>query len=204
MPKQKTQYTEEWREAVRHGAQMSAAKLVPQLYARYNPVTVVDVGAGEGWFAKVFQQEGATDVDTIDGPWSEADLKIDFEDPTSYPRGLYYDLAICLEVAEHVNEDYARPFIDWLSTLAKVIVFSAALPGQGGNGHVNEQWPSYWAGLFAENGRQGSGAFRWEIWDDDEIEGWYRNNLLVFGDPNLPDDGCPDIVHPYLWKLYGH
>jgi len=35
---------------------------------------------------------------------------------------------------------------------APVVLFSAAIPLQGGTEHVNEQWQSYWAKLFAEHG----------------------------------------------------
>lgn len=65
-----------------------------------------------------------------------------------------------------------------LCALAPVVLFSAAAPGQGGLGHVNEQWPAYWVERFERHGYRCSGALRWRFWCDDRVESWYRQNLL--------------------------
>jgi len=54
------------------------------------------------------------------------------------------------------------------------------VPGQGGHGHVNEQWPSYWVQRFDALGFSCSGALRWMFWNRDDVEYWYRQNLLFF------------------------
>jgi hypothetical protein len=59
-----------------------------------------------------------------------------------------FDLAICLEVAEHLPPEAAEGFIDSLTRLAPVVLFSAAITFQVGNQHLNGQWPDYWATLF--------------------------------------------------------
>lgn len=78
------------------------------------------------------------------------------------------------------------------------IIFSAAIPGQGGTGHFNEQWPDYWAELFGENGFAVDSSFRFGIWDDDRIENWYRQNLMI-AHPGPPTTPPLSIVHPILY-----
>lgn len=99
--------------------------------------------------------------------------------PTVGERGFPYDLVVCLEVAEHLAAGAADAFVATLCALAPVVLFSAAVPGQGGHGHVNEQWPAYWASRFETHDRHVSGALRWIIWGDDQVEPWYQQNLLV-------------------------
>ena len=65
--------------------------------------------------------------------------------------------------------------------LSDVVLFSAAIPGQGGTHHLNERWPSYWANLFGSAGYDVLDVVRANIWDDARVEWWYRQNLLVFG-----------------------
>lgn len=193
-------YTDRWRNQVRDGATRSAQRLAPLLTGRYQPSTAVDIGAGEGWLAAELADYGVITT-TVDGPWIDTDQTVDFDAPPYPPLGPF-DLAVSLEVAEHVAAEHAEAFVGWLCDLAPIVVFSAAIPKQGGTGHVNEQPPAYWADLFAGHGRPGSGALRWDIWDDDDIEPWYRQNLLVFGAPDLPADGCPYVIHPGIWHTY--
>ena len=52
-------------------------------------------------------------------------------------------------------EEYAiraRPVVEWLTASSDIVAFSAAITGQGGKGHVNEQSPDYWDNLFRECG----------------------------------------------------
>lgn len=195
-----TAYSTRWRERVRAGAQSSAAALVPRLVSQFAPRTMVDVGAGEGWFAQQFEHHGI-EATRVDGPWVPDAVQVDFDAPP-YPELGTFDMVLCLEVAEHVKPEHAGAFVAWLCSLAPLTVFSAAIPGQGGTGHVNEQPPGYWVDLFAQHGRRGSGALRHEVWDDPDIEPWYCQNLLVFGDTDLPDDGCQYLIHPGIWSVY--
>lgn len=193
-------YTTGWRDQVRAGVQSSAAVVVPMLVDLYQPSRVVDVGCGEGGFGREFRQAGIGAVG-VEGPWIAADVTVDFDRPP-YPDLGRFDLALCLEVAEHVDPRCAGEFVAWLASLAPLVVFSAAVPGQGGEGHVNEQPPGYWVGLFAAHDYAGSGQLRQLIWDDQRISWWYRQNLLVFGDHDLIADGCPHLIHPEMvaWR----
>lgn len=185
---------------MRAGVQSSAAALVPLLVDRWQPASVVDVGCGEGWFVKEFTDRGIR-AEGVDGH-VDGIQRVDLAAPP-YPDLGTFDLAISLEVAEHIDPANAGDLVAWLCRLAPVVVFSAALPGQGGPGHVNEQWPAYWGALFAEHGFGGSEDLRGELWADERIEWWYRQNLLVFTD-GAPVVELRSLVHPGAWAWHGH
>ena len=204
-------------DTIRTGTRSSAARIVPLLCdeLRLEPGdTVIDVGCGEGWWAETFAEHGL-DVIGVDGAYVQSsplgDRFIPHDLSGPLPPHLHgrFDVAVSLEVAEHLPPARAAGFIDDLTALAPIVVFSAAIPGQGGTGHINEQWPSYWADLFAAHGYCVSGALRFVIWDDTDIENWYRQNLLVAVDQNrvwqfpllfeTPTAHPIPIVHPVLY-----
>ncbi len=190
------------------GMVQSAQALVPKILEWVpNVQSVIDVGCGRGWWAKEFENHGIVSTG-VDGEYVEG-VVCNFR-AVNLAKTLPYlgkfDLVICLEVAEHLPEDRAHRFIHDLCKLAPTVVFSAAIPGQGGTGHVNEQWPEYWAAMFREEGYAVTGRFREQIWDDDRIENWYRQNLLIarrsneFGWPWEIEESIPSLVHPILWN----
>lgn len=205
-------FTPEVYAEIREGAILSAERVVPVLWGLVKPETVIDVGGGEGWWARKFVQYGslAWVVDESAEPgmrdgvlFDRKDLTVADLDPGDEP----FDLALCLEVAEHLPPSSAAGFVDALCRLAPVVAFSAAVPGQGGHGHLNEQWPSYWASLFYENGYVVSEELRWELWDDDSVEPWYRQNLLLaaryewFDEQGIEFTRYPrSVVHPVIWE----
>jgi hypothetical protein len=91
-----------------------------------------------------------------------------------------FDLAICMEVAEHLSSARASSFVSELCALSDFILFSAAIPGQGGTHHINEQWPSYWSALFEANNFDCFDVLRSRLWEQEECEWWYLQNVLVF------------------------
>ena len=201
-----TGFTDEIYALIREGAKRSAEAVVPIVCEHLTPGRVVDVGCGEGLWGAEFQRHGC-DVTGLDSdaraeiPYVEANLERPLPDLGEF------DLAVCLEVAEHLSPRRAGSFVKDLCTLAPVVLFSAAIPGQGGVGHLNEQWPGYWVELFKANGFACSGALRWRIWNDDRIENWYRQNLMVCArEPGrFPEwfDGplveVFPVVHPVLY-----
>ena len=94
-----------------------------------------------------------------------------------------YDVAISMEVAEHLPESRANRFVALLTSLSDQIVFTAAQPGQGGTDHVNEQPPSYWISKFQERGfeldQTLSDGWR-ESWTAGGVPIWYVRNLMIF------------------------
>lgn len=209
-------------DTIRPGVQESARVIVPMVmdvmrpgsagdYAA--PMRVVDVGCGEGWWAEAFTQQGCCALG-VDGayvpflPESET-LRFRSHDLNApVPDVGVFDLAVSLEVAEHLHPLRADGFVQDLCRLADAVLFSAAIPGQGGAGHVNEQWPAYWVERFERQGYRVSGALRWKIWDNPLVENWYRQNLLFA--TKHPDD-YPElfntplsepwaVIHPVLYN----
>lgn len=183
--------------------------VVPIILDLFAPESVLDVGCGEGWWAREFAQRGCF-VTAVDESVREhhesqgvrfepADLRTLFDTPTKF------DLSICLEVAEHLPESSGPGLIESLCKSAPLVLFSAAVPGQGGYGHLNEQWPPYWEKLFERNGYAVSEALRWMLWEDARVDWWYRQNMLVAArDPDrwpaMFRDSAPvrRVVHPEL------
>lgn len=199
----KQPYSPAFYRAIREGCQRSAEALVPAVLDFIpHPRRVVDVGCGEGFFGKAFDERGAQVVG-IEGEWAAPIIthaSCDLADELPDFDSDAFDLAVCLEVAEHLPPERAAGFVSELCGLAPWVLFSAAIPGQGGHGHLNEQWPSYWVKLFAENGYFATGALRWRIWRDERIKWWYRQNLFLFFPPGAyPTDGCESVIHPELW-----
>ena len=184
----------------------SADAVVPLLIDMIRPDSVVDVGCGVGSWLSAFQRAGVTDIVGLDGDYVPTKkLLIDpqrfvAQDVTApFALGRRFDLAISLEVAEHLEPECAADFVAKLCQLSDNVVFSAAIPEQGGTDHRNEQWPSYWIELFAAHGYGFEDSIRPVIWNDDRVSVWFRQNILRFS-RNIPvtkgDLGTVDRVHP--------
>lgn len=172
-----------------HQITIYSAKIVLSRVINILPAinSAVDVGCGVGTWLSVLRENGVKDIVGIDGPWVENELleipeqnfiKVNLEEKINLGRG--FDLAISLEVAEHLPSESAETFIASLVKLSDFILFSAAIPFQSGIHHINEQWPDYWAGLFREHNYASLDCIRREIWNDKNIPIWYRQNILMF------------------------
>jgi hypothetical protein len=91
-----------------------------------------------------------------------------------------FDLVVSLEVAEHLPGEHAETYVDSLTRLGPAVLFSAAVPYQGGTEHVNEQWPDYWVELFERKGFVVLDPIRKRIWQHPGVEYWYSQNILLF------------------------
>ncbi|MBI4447205.1 MAG: class I SAM-dependent methyltransferase [Acidobacteria bacterium] len=180
-------YDRQFFDEIQPGTSRSAAKVVPELIQLISPASVVDVGCGRGAWVAEFQRHGVTDVLGLDGDWvgrhhlsiqPELFLARDLKNPLSLNRK--FDLAITLEVAEHLPPERGESFVSDLVDLAPVILFSAAIPDSGGVGHVNERWPDYWAEIFAKFDYIPFDYLRFKFWDDPQIEWWYRQNMILY------------------------
>ena len=85
-----------------------------------------------------------------------------------------------LEVGEHLSPARADSFVEDLTRLSDVILFSAAIPAQGGTNHVNEQWQSYWAEKFSRRGYVTVDCIRPKIWANSAADICYRQNILLY------------------------
>jgi SAM-dependent methyltransferase len=183
--------------AVQQGGSVASAEIVvPHVLSLFPVSSVLDVGCGVGGWLQVFARQGITDYLGVDGDYVSRDmLKIPAErfrpaDITSLPDfGRSFDLVCSLEVAEHLPAECAGQFVAALVKAAPVVLFSAAVPYQGGTAHLNEQWPTYWAGLFARHGYVAVDCVRPSIYGNQHIEWWYRQNILIFCQRNKIPDG---------------
>lgn len=207
-------YTDAWHDLIDPGAQRSARVVLPVVHGLLAPSSAIDVGCGRGaWGAELARlgcrvQGVERRAETVTAPGVEPvqyDLSRLAYEPGPSGR---FDLALCLEVGEHLPEDCADGLVDWLCSLAPVVLFSAATPGQGGEGHVNEQWPAYWVERFDDHGYDVTDALRWQFWNDERVDPWYSQNLLLALDETSELAGkldylleetelCP-VVHPRI------
>ncbi len=89
-------------------------------------------------------------------------------------------MAVCLEVGEHLPATAAPGLVQALTEAAPVVLFSAALPGQGGANHINEQWSWYWEELFAGQGFVRLDPIRPRVWRNPDVYWWYHQNTLLY------------------------
>lgn len=209
-------YDEKFYSRQADGSYQSAQQLLPSVLGIVCPRSIVDVGCGVGTWLKAASELGVPDVIGIDGDYVQRDklviaperfMPADLTSPVSLSRT--FDLAMSLEVAEHLDAKYAAQFVASLCRLAPVILFSAAIPGQQGTHHVNEQWPSYWAELFREHGFYFWDCLRMKLWNDERIDFWYRQNAFLVCDRewlearSIPIPGSPaSLVHPQIYNQW--
>lgn len=179
-------------ERLRNGATRSAELVVPLVLQIVPASSVVDIGCGDGSWLEVFRKHGVKKILGVDGEYVNRELlqippacfqAVDLTKPFGF--GTVFDLAISLEVAEHLPAECASVFVECLTKLAPVVLFSAAIPFQGGDHHVNEQWPDKWAGLFREQGYFTVDSIRKQIWTNASVEWWYAQNTLLFARASL-------------------
>ncbi|HEX3453762.1 MAG TPA: class I SAM-dependent methyltransferase [Gaiellaceae bacterium] len=179
----------------------SAAVVTPILLELVDPKSVLDVGCGTGSWLRSFPHDvevlGLDELpeDQVGGNYRRVSLAEDFDVGR-------HDLALCLEVAEHLPPASAERLVASLTRAAPVIAFSAAIPGQDGFGHVNCQWPDYWRELFAAHGYQQYDVIRSRIWNDDRVVWWYAQNMFLYSATrSFEGDSIPErVVHPDCWE----
>ncbi|TVQ13194.1 MAG: class I SAM-dependent methyltransferase [Leptolyngbya sp. DLM2.Bin27] len=184
---QSNKYTKEFFDFLSNSSLSSAKVIAPIIVELLHPKSVVDVGCGQGVWLSVLKSLGIEEVLGIDGDYIQRDkLEIgenefrasDLNQPLHLDRT--FDLVISLEVAEHLPEEIADIFIRNLTNLGKVVLFSAAIPFQGGVNHVNEQWPDYWIKKFDGLDYVPIDCIREKVWKDSRVASWYAQNMIIF------------------------
>lgn len=203
----------------RAGAALASARVVaPIVHALVSPASVLDIGCGTGSWLRAFAELGVTDFLGVDGDYvdrSALEIPVDRFRAADVSRplnlGRTFDLAVSLEVGEHLPPAASETLVDSLTSAAPAVLFSAAVPLQGGSGHINERWQHEWAALFARRGYLAVDAVRPRVWSDDRVSFWYRQNTLVYlKESELPSrpalaearartsDAALSLVHPRL------
>jgi len=180
-------YTRSFYEQMRAGVSRSAEIIVPLVLELLPVGSVVDIGCGDGGWLAVFQRHGVDEILGLDGDYVDPELLQISKDhfqacdlSKRFEIGCVFDLAVSLEVAEHLPSECAPVFVECLTRLAPAVLFSAAIPFQGGNQHINEQWPDRWAGLFRDHGYVPVDFVRKRIWQNEAVDVWYAQNTLLF------------------------
>ena len=189
----------------------SPRAVLPVIFDQIKPANLLDVGCGIGTWAKVAGELGVNDIVGLDGVQIDQEQRLitdehfRVQDLTAvWDLGRIFDLVLCLEVAEHLDQQFATHLVHNLTAHGHTIVFSAACPGQAGQHHVNCQWPSFWQELFNAEGFCCDDSLRWTIWDDNRVEPWYRQN--IFTAKKNPDkagreERLSPVIHPEF--IYG-
>jgi len=180
--------------------------------------SVVDAGCGVGAWLAAARELGAQEICGLEGAWLASE-RVELAVPLGVVRTCdlalpwnlehRFDLAISLEVAEHLPPSAAEQFVAELAAAAPRVLFSAAVPYQGGIYHQNEQWQSYWARLFVQCGMAPYDVIRPKFWSDGSVNHYYRQNTVLYlrpeaaaaspvlvGRPPNEVSSVLDVVHP--------
>lgn len=149
--------------------------------------SAVDIGCGQGAWLSVLKKKGVGEIHGVDGEWVKDGLVIPHKsfravnmESGNIEFDKRYDLAISLEVAEHLPPEAAANFVRSLVRASDFVLFSAAIPFQGGTNHINEQWPDYWSDLFLKHEYVVLDFVRGQIWNNEKVSGCYRQNILLY------------------------
>lgn len=169
------------------GSLSSARAVAPIVKRDLRPTSILDVGCGAGAWVLAYGESGVADVAGVDASYVRPD-RLMF-DPSRFQAvnvagvfrmGRSFDMAQCLEVAEHLDPAASKTLVDNLVAHAPVVLFSAAPPGQGGENHINERPYEYWRDMFQAHGYALFDFLRPQIRLRRGVENWYRYNMLMF------------------------
>ncbi len=169
------------------GSLSSARIVLPILFEYYKPKSVIDVGCERGAWLKAAAECGVQEVLGIEGAFVDRGTlfidKQNFQACNLLERIKFskrFDLAISVEVVEHLPYYRAETFVADLVKLSDYVLFSAALPYQGGTDHVNEQWLEFWAILFRRHRYVPCDLFRSPLYGNKKVGFRYTQNLVLF------------------------
>lgn len=209
-------YTKEFFVELESNSYNSAKLVLPFVNDLLHPKSVIDIGCGTGEWLKVWNVDfGIEDIKGVEGPYIKKDLvkispkKLAIQDlKLNYSEPRKYDLAMSLEVGEHLPKESSEELINTLVQLSDVVLFSAAIPGQEGTYHINEQYPEFWAAIFKKFNYVPVDYFREMLWRVSGIEYWYKQNMILYVHedvlPHYPAllESSKHVNSNYLFRLH--
>ena len=174
-------YSNEFFDYIDAGARRSAQRMIKVVQPWLKAQSVIDLGSGRGVWLGEWLGAGVNDVLAADGDYVDRDRlavplgsfhACDLTQPLDLGRR--FDLAQSLEVGEHLPNSASKTLVNSLTRHSDRVLFSAAVPGQGGEFHINERPLSFWQGLFAAQGYSAFDCVRPPLKDADDVENWYR------------------------------
>jgi SAM-dependent methyltransferase len=174
------------------GFAQQAAPIFADLISKdFHPRRMVDVGCGTG---ALIQALTATGCECKGLEYADAAIKtcqarglnvrkFDIESEIVETTSGEFDVVTSMEVGEHLPKEKADRYIVLLTSLAPVVIYTAAIPGQGGSDHVNEQPHEYWIEKFERRGyRYEKGqSERWrKETKEREMPYFYSDNIMIF------------------------
>ncbi len=174
----------------------------------FHPNSIVDVGCATGLFLSKFKNK---EILGIDGRWVSTDALLISKDKfliADLSRELphithKFDIALCLETAEHLPEKSADKLVAFLCGLSDKVIFSAAIPHQRGTDHLNEQWQTYWRKKFGSHEYHCVDCIRPALWNSKAATSYKQNTFLYTTHPQQFrkfEHPILDIVHPDYWE----
>jgi len=172
---------------IQQGSTRSAQSVVPLLIDYLKINSILDVGCGAGAWLAEYRRAGIPSYIGVDGDYvtpssllipPSAFLPRNIAEPFQLPQR--FDLVQCLEVGEHLPPSASRTLVENLTRHSDMVLFSAAIPGQGGENHINEQPYEFWRSLFAGQGYTAYDFLRPLIRHNASVEIWYRHNTILY------------------------
>lgn len=194
-------YNNDFYDYIEKGARSSAQALISALQPWLQAKSVLDLGSGRGVWVAEWMKAGVTDGLAVDGDYVDRDQlavpkdcfrAADLTAPVDLGRR--FDVAQSLEVGEHLPQAASQGLVASLTKHADIVVFSAAVPGQGGEFHINERPLSFWQGLFAEHGYRAFDCLRPVLKDAAGVEPWYRYNSVVYANDEGRKKLPPEVL----------
>lgn len=151
------------------------------------PNSFLDIGGGAGSWCAAAKNLGVQRVRLVDAcppnqviPELSQEEQVQANLEEGIPNQGQFDLVICIEVIEHLTDHAASRLIKQMTSFSNFILFSAAIPGQGGIGHISERLHEYWHNKFSQFKFDKYDVIRPMLISRSDISSIHRQNLFIY------------------------